>query len=307
MKNSNRVFHAALAVSCILSLFSMFNVAVAQEPPMLINYGVSGSWHEPATSGQGFVFAVFPSNNLLAAYWFTYPVEGGEREWYLATGDINGNSVELTIYQTHNGVFDQPSTVEANVAGSASLDFLSCAAASWSYQIDTLGLSGEIPLERIAPDHFCEQFLATAHTDMVSHSNTWVDIRGDWLFEGCVNLENSDSHGDELFSFTATTAILKIDRYSNPDCQGVHSQQILTLDIQRVDKTLALLEGDEVIANRIIWTDVDSRQEIRQLFYVDDRGARQLLTHGILDSPTDDEGFPSEVHTLFAERVESSQ
>jgi len=307
MKISNRVTHTSLAVLGALNLVSISSIAGDEEPPMLINYGVSGSWHEPATSGQGFVLSVFPSNNLMAAYWFTYPVEGGEREWYLATGDINGNSAELTIYQTDNGFFDEPSMVGTSAVGSATLDFSSCAAASWSYQIDTLGISGEIPLQRIAPDQFCEQFLATANTDVVSHSNAWVDIRGDWLFEGCVNLENSDSHGNELFSFTETTVTLEIDRYSDPDCQGTASQQILTLDMQRLDKTLALLDGVEVIANRFILTDVDNGEEIRQLFYVDDRGGKRFLSHGLLGLSTDNEGFPTELPSLFFEQVDNTQ
>jgi len=89
MNISNRVTHTALAVLGALNLVSISSIAGAEEPPMLINFGVSGSWYEPATSGQGFVFDVTPSNNLMAAYWFTFPVEGGEREWYLAAGVIN--------------------------------------------------------------------------------------------------------------------------------------------------------------------------------------------------------------------------
>jgi len=301
---AKKLIPTALLGLCSLGLVCLSTNAAAEEPPMLINYGLSGSWYEPATSGQGFVIDILPLNNLLAAYWFTYPVEGGARDWYLATGDISGDSVELTIYQTGNGVFDEASMVETNAVGSASLEFSSCEAASWTYQIDTLGLSGEVPLQRIAPDQMCEQFLATANTDVVSHTNAWVDIRGEWLFEGCVNLEDSDSHGNELFTFTETTLILKIDRYSNPDCTGTFSLQTLTLDLQRIDKTMALLDGEDVIANRFIMTDVDSGQEVRQLFYVDDRGDELLLTHGVLDGSTDSEGFPTEIHSLFSKQAD---
>ena len=270
---------------------------------MLINYGITGSWYEPATSGQGFVFDLVPSSNLLAAYWFTYPIEGGAREWYMAVGDISGDSAELIVYQTENGFFDQSSMVDTNAVGSAHLAFSSCADASWNYQLDTQGINGEIPLQRITADYFCEQFLATASTTVVSHSNVWVDIRGTWVFEGCVNLENSDSHGDESFVFTDTIVTLKIDRYSRPNCQGIKSQQVLTLANQRVDKTLAFLDGEEVIANRFIMTDAQSGQQIKQLFYVDDQAAELLLTHGSLDSPSDSEGFPTELPSLFFERV----
>jgi hypothetical protein len=307
MSIGNKVIHMTLLGLCSLNLLSVSSVATADEAAMLINFGVSGSWYEPATAGQGFVIEILPLNNLLAAYWFTYPVQGGAREWYVATGEISGDTAELTIYQTENGVFDEASMVETNAVGSASLVFSSCEASTWTYQIDNLDLSGEIPLQRIAPDQMCEQFLATANTDIVSHTNAWVDIRGEWLFEGCVNLENSDSHGDEVFTFTDTTATLIINRYSNPDCLGVHSLQVLNFEVQRLDKTLAFLAGEEVIANRIIWVDEDSDRQIKQLFYVDDRGDSQLLTHGVLDGPADSEGFPTDLHSLFAERIISTR
>lgn len=299
----NRVLKYIKTVFCTLGPISLAQVAAAQEPPMLVNYGINGSWYEPATSGQGLVLDLVPSSNLLAAYWFTYPLEGGGREWYLAVGDINGDRVEFTVYQTENGVFDRFNPVETNAVGSATLHFSSCSEAYWNYTIETDGISGEIPLQRIAPDYFCEAFLAMANTEVVSHSNAWVNIRGEWLFEGCVNLENSDSHGDERFMFTDKTVRLSIDRYSQPDCQGGVTQQVLNLDMQRIDKTTALLGGNEVIANRFVMIDTTSGQEVKQLIYVDDRNSRQLLTHGLLDSTTDSEGFPTDLPELFFERV----
>jgi hypothetical protein len=306
MTKRRKDIHAVLIILYSLGLALFSKVATADEPPMLINFGVSGSWYEPATSGQGFAIDIIPANNLLMAYWFTYPVEGGTREWYVATGDISGDTANLTIYSTENGVFDETSTVDINAVGSAQLKFSSCDAASWTYQIDTLDISGEIPLQRIAADEMCDRFLATASTDVVSHNNAWVDIRGEWLFEGCVNLEDQDSHGNELFTFTGTTVILKIDRYSNPDCTGTFSQQTMTLDMQRVDKTLALLDGEEVIANRFILLDVDSGQEVRQLFYVDDRGEEALLTHGALGESVDSEGYPTRIPPFFFKQTDPS-
>jgi hypothetical protein len=299
MTKRRKDIHAVLIILYSLSLALISKVATADEPPMLINFGVSGSWYEPATSGQGFAIDIIPVNNLLTAYWFTYPVEGGAREWYVATGDISGDTANLTIYSTENGVFDETSVVGINAVGSAQLKFSSCDAASWTYQIDTLDISDEIPLQRIAPEEMCDRFLPMANTDVVSHNNSWVDIRGEWLFEGCVNLDNQDSHGDELFTFTETTVTLTIDRYSNPDCTGTFSQQTMILDMQRVDKTVALLDGEDVIANRFILLDVDSGQEVRQLFYVDDSGEDILLTHGLLGESVDSEGFPTEIPPLF--------
>ena len=304
MNIRNIVKPAVVTIACSLNLASFFSVAHAEEMPMLVNHGVSGSWYEPVTSGQGLVFDLVPSVNLMAAYWFTYPIEGGAREWYLATGDINGDSVEFTIHQTDNGYFDEVSQVQTDAVGSAQLNFSSCNEATWLYQIDTLGITGEIPLQRIAPDFLCEQLLPAANATVVSHTNAWADIIGEWLFEGCVNLENSDSHGNELFVFTETTMTLEIDRYNLPDCQGPKSQQILSLDMQRVDKTMAFLDGSEVIANRFVMADTVSGQEIKQIIYLDDRAEELLLAHGLQDSPADSEGFPTELPMLFFKRTE---
>jgi hypothetical protein len=37
---------------------------------------------------------------------------------------------------------------------------------------------------------------------------------------------------------------------------------------------------------------------------VDDSGENPVISHGVLDSPADDEGFPTELHGLFFSRVQ---
>ena len=138
--------------------------------------------------------------------------------------------------------------------------------------------------------------------DAVSHNNSWVDIGGDWRFEGCIQLDANSSHGQETVFFTETILTLEIDNYQTPDCQGPASVQILDFLIQRVDKTTALLDGVEVIANRYLLTEPVSGQVIPQLWYVDDRNEILQIAHGVLDSPTDEEGFPTELHTDFFAR-----
>lgn len=276
--------------------------AAAAEAPMLVNFGSGGGWYEPASSGQGLVFDIIPDSNQLVAYWFTYPENGGAREWFVAQGDISGNRAELVIYQTANGFFDEPSKIELTAVGSASLEYASCQDANWQYSFDSTGLSGEIDLERLGPSEFCEQLLTAANLDAVSHNNSWVNIEGAWIFEGCVQLGASSSHGQELLFFTETMMTLEIDNYQTPDCQGPVSVQSMDLLLQRVDKTMATLDGEEVIANRYLLTDAGSGQQIRQLWYVDDRGDTLQITHGVLDSPADQDGYPTQVQTSFFER-----
>ena len=276
----------------------------AEETPMLVNAGAGGGWYEPATNGQGFSFDVVPESNQLVAYWFTYPLEGGAREWYVAQGDISGDSAEMVIYQAENGFFDQAGDVLVNAVGAAVLDFHSCDAARWAYEFDMGGLSGSIDLARLGTTRYCEELLAGASLEAVSHSNAWVNLGGEWRFEDCVQLGSMSSHGEERLFFTETSLTLEIDNYKSPDCQGAVTVQVLDFEMQRVDKTTAGLDGESVIANRFILTDLQSGQEVRQLWYVDDRGSDVLISHGVLDSPTDSQGYPTELHSLFARRVD---
>jgi len=272
---------------------------LASEPPMLINFGAGGGWYEPATNGQGFSIEVVPESNQLVAYWFTYPEDGGAREWYVAQGDISGNTASLVIYQTANGVFDRPSEVELSAVGTANLEYDSCRTASFDYFIDSIATGGEIALQRLGTAGWCELLLPGANLEAVSRGNTWVSLGGEWLFEGCVQLDGGASHGKEWLEFSATAVTLRIANYDTPDCSGPATFQTLQMNIQRVDKTMALLDGEAVIANRYVLTDPASGAEIRQLWYVDDRGDVPRITHGVLDSPADADGFPTELHNLF--------
>ena len=76
--------------------------APAQLPPMVVNYGLAGSWFEPETSGQGVIFDIVPSVNQMAAYWFTYPESGAETKMVLYVDD---RGPELLF--TH-GIQDSP-------------------------------------------------------------------------------------------------------------------------------------------------------------------------------------------------------
>lgn len=289
----------SMTAACAWALSTVVVNTCADETPMLINFGAGGGWYEPATSGQGFSFEVVPESNQLVAYWFAYPEEGGAREWYTAQGDISGDSASMVIYQTGNGVFDQPSEIEIKAVGMAFMEYHSCRSASLEYFFDTTGASGQIRLQRLGTTRFCEQFLDGASLDAVSHLNAWVELGGEWFFEGCVRLADGRSHGNEWLEFGANRMILEIEDYDTPDCTGQATVRTIDMLLQRVDKTMALLNGETVIANRYVLTDPLSGMEIRQLWYVDDRGEYPVITHGVLDSLADADGFPTELHDLF--------
>ena len=268
---------------------------------MVINHGVSGSWYEPATDGQGFSIETVPASNTMVAYWYTYTITGDGPAWFIAIGDISGATASLTVYETDGGIFDTPSEVSTTPVGSAELVFNDCTSATLDYESSVVTASGSIPLTRLTPDVNCAQSLAAAQTTFVTRQNSWIDGQGEWVFEGCVELGASESHGDELFVFSEDTLHFEIDRYDTADCSGPRTLWIMDFRVERVDKHSSMLDGQEVITNGVVLVDAVSGDQTKQVFYFDVSGPIPLMTHGTLDSPPDAEGFPSELPELFFE------
>jgi hypothetical protein len=290
--------------SFLLVVFLLLPVmpVAAQDQPMVITYGVGGGWFEPATNGQGFVFDVIPSSNQMVAYWFTYPRDGDGREWFIAQGDISGTRADLVVYRASGGIFDLPSEVTLDEWGASVLEFSSCTAATMTYESSGGDVAGDIALQRLGPDVLCASEQSTAMVNVVSRTNAWFDLTGTWVFDGCVILENNDSHGTERFTFSEDTLLFTMDHYSNTSCEGVPEVREFNFRSIRVDKTTASLEGEQVIANRMVFTDLVNAEQTKMILYIDDREKEPLFTHGLQESPTDSDGFPSEFPALFFTR-----
>ncbi len=263
---------------------------------MVISHGVSGSWFNPATDGQGFVFDIVPASNTLVAYWFTYNGAGDGREWYIAVGDISGAAANIVVYRVEDGVFDQATAVREVEWGSASVVFSDCTHANLDYQSDLDGVGGIIPLQRLTLDVSCLDTLKQAHITFVTQSNSWLDAQGSWLFEGCVELGPSESHGRELFWFDGAALSFEIDHYNSSSCQGPMDVQSMSFELIRVDKTTAILDGDAVIANRVLLKDTTSSEVVKQIFYFDVSDDTARMAHGNFNATLDAEGYPAELH-----------
>jgi len=137
-----------------------------------INAGLNDAWYYKPTSGQGFFITVFPDKKILSLAWFTFDTElpsedasallgdAGHR-WLTALGPYDGDTANLTIYLTKGGLFDkeEPSPVtDQDDYGTMTLKFTHCNEGLLSYEIPSLGLSGEVPIERVAGDNIplCE-------------------------------------------------------------------------------------------------------------------------------------------------------
>lgn len=134
--------------------------------PFSINldqHGLTGTWWNPQTSGQGLVINLYadnvaPGHGTLAAGWYTFDAAGGSggQRWYELQGDVYNNSVAvpLGIYTASNGNLDAgPAPTTAQV-GTATLSFTSCTTGTLVYAFND-GRSGSIPLSRLTASPTC--------------------------------------------------------------------------------------------------------------------------------------------------------
>lgn len=126
--------------------------------------GLTGTWTNSATNGQGFVIEVAPDFyskgiGLLFGGWYTYDstAAGGQR-WYTLQGQVSGDraSATIPIYLTQGGVFNAAASTTTTAVGQSTLTFTDCNHGVLSYTFtDGSGNSGTIPLTRFLPDDTC--------------------------------------------------------------------------------------------------------------------------------------------------------
>lgn len=135
--------------------------------PDLNQHGLTGSWFEPATSGQGIELEVFPNliapgTGLIQGAWFTFdsaPAGGADRErWYTfnGNGQSGATNVPVAIFRNVGGNFNAAPITQASQVGSGVLAFTDCSNATFSYTLtDGTGRTGSIPLTRLTPNVTC--------------------------------------------------------------------------------------------------------------------------------------------------------
>ncbi|HEY6563641.1 MAG TPA: hypothetical protein VIY86_04055, partial [Pirellulaceae bacterium] len=110
-------------VAAVAGFIDKHNASLSPPPPpaaLDINqHGLTGSWYEAATSGQGFEVEVFPDlsgpgSGVTQVSWFTFDhtaAGGPERQrWYTLQGNVATGtaSAPLAIYQNVGGNFNAP-------------------------------------------------------------------------------------------------------------------------------------------------------------------------------------------------------
>lgn len=146
--------------------------------------GLTGSWYEPATSGQGFEVEVFPDFvsagvGLTQVSWFTFDTTAGaadRQRWYTLSGNVRSGQApaSLTIYQNVGGNFNGPPITNGVAVGTASLRFDSCSTGQLTYAFtDGSSRAGSIPLTRLTQNATCSTSAARPTNADFAFSGNW--------------------------------------------------------------------------------------------------------------------------------------
>jgi len=142
-----------------------FAISVGASPTNIDQQGLTGSWYQAKTDGQGVEVEVFQDDPAGSAYlqgaWFTFDTAvGGAQRWYTFGGAVQGgNSAGVVpIYQNVGGNFNAAPTTHATVVGHAAMAFTDCTDALLTYTFaDGTGRMGTVPLTRLTPNVSCGQ------------------------------------------------------------------------------------------------------------------------------------------------------
>ncbi len=139
------------------------NVTVANI--FLINTAISDAWFFPGTDGQGFFIIIWEGSKFVFLSWFTYDTERpaediiamlGEpgHRWLTAQGPFDGDTAVLDVFVSSGGTFDSADPEVITVQdGTITITWTGCNSAIVTYNIPSLNLMGEIPIQRIVLDN----------------------------------------------------------------------------------------------------------------------------------------------------------
>jgi PKD repeat protein len=145
------------------SIIRSVTVSESAPDPIVINQGMTDAWFDPDTDGQGMLIVVWEDIKFVFLAWFTFDTERppddvlailGEpgHRWLTAQGPYDGDTAVLEVFLSSGGVFDSPEPpvfTDPEPYGSITIKWTSCNAGILTYDIPSLGLMGEIAIERI--------------------------------------------------------------------------------------------------------------------------------------------------------------
>lgn len=128
--------------------------------PFDMNFGLSGSWYNPQTPGQGFDFEVVPSQNVIVFYWYTFSLDGsGQPLWLFGAAPYAGNNAVIELSEVTGGQFNLSGGAVSDVWGSVNLTFDDCTHGHLSFMSDLDNVSGSMDILRITDDEMCQPII----------------------------------------------------------------------------------------------------------------------------------------------------
>lgn len=103
----------------------------------------SGTWFDPARSGEGFVLlsSGAPSERLSALVWFTYDLDG-QPMWLSGAAVEQGGRLKITLYRTSGGRFGNafdPAAINVAPLGEVDITFAGCERAALQFTASSAG------------------------------------------------------------------------------------------------------------------------------------------------------------------------
>ena len=149
-------------------------------------HGLTGSWYEPATSGQGFEVEIFPNlhgagRGFTQVSWFTFDTKAGGADgqrWYTLSGEVpsGASNLALTIYRNVGGNFNAGPVTAGQAVGTATLVFSNCTSGQLTYAFtDGTGRAGTIPLTRLTQNMTCVSAGPAPTSADFALSGNWYD------------------------------------------------------------------------------------------------------------------------------------
>ena len=140
------------AVLIYITVF-MPMLAIAQDVVVTRNF--TGGWDQTNHESQGLSLQIIDQANgdkVGIAYWFTYG-DDKESAWFLGVGPVNGNRIEMTLYEGNDIGFledNKPGDDQVTQVGTMEIEFSGCddGVVTFTTEINGVG-SGTFPISRL--------------------------------------------------------------------------------------------------------------------------------------------------------------
>lgn len=144
-------------------------ISITEVSGFEINPGMSGTWFNAATPGQGWLIDIIDQGDRKEVFvaWFTYDVNAAteddsqgfgstQHRWFTASGSFVGNTATLTISRNSGGVFNDPAATILDTVGTMTIEFSACDAGTLSFDFDDpAAVDDTVSIVRLSPDTFC--------------------------------------------------------------------------------------------------------------------------------------------------------